>query len=268
MRKVLLIGALVAGALAGVGSPASAVGSFEVVNLFFGSSLGNVGVDVCIDGDEVATDLPSGERTGALSSAADTVALRVALHEDGAACDAKASVFIDEAAVAVAEGGFIVLHNGANDVGGAEPVFTTLPGPTCVDADTARLTVVHAANAGPVDVVADGSTVIDGLANGEARSLEVPGGTAFAEVAVVPAGGGEPVLAGPLAELVEGEEAIVAAVGGVGAGETRLYDLVVLTRGLEVCSAPTTTIVPDPEPAPSPQASPAEPVAAAPTFTG
>jgi hypothetical protein len=58
----------------------------------------------------------------------------------GVACDAKASVLLDVADVAVADGGTIALINGANDVGGAQPEYTLLPGSECVDDGTAWAT--------------------------------------------------------------------------------------------------------------------------------
>lgn len=267
IRRMVVAGALVVAGVVGAGAPpAGAVSSFEVVNLLFGSSLGDVGVDVCVDGTEVATDLSSGASSGLLSSAGATIELLVALHEDGVACDAKATVFIDETGVAVPEGGAVALFNGANDVGGAQPEYTVLAGPTCVDADQGRVTLFHAANAGPVDVLADGTEVVTGLANGQTESLDVAAGTSWADVEVVPAGGGTPVVSTPFGPVVADQEALVAVVGGVGPSpETQLFGVEVLTRDLPTCPPPTTTTTTVPTTTTS--VAPAA-VTAAPRFTG
>ena len=264
VRRVVSAAALVAAGVVGIGAPpAGAVASFEVVNDLFGSSLGDVPVDVCVDGTEVATALSSGDSTGALSSAGETIDLLVALHEDAVACDAKASVFIDATDVAVPEGGIVLLFNGANDVGGAQPEYGVLPGPECVDEGLGRVTLVHGANAGPVDVVADGETVVSDLVNGEYASTDVPAGTSWADVEVVPAGGGDPVVSTPFGPVVAGQEAMVVVVGGVG---PRLpeYGVEVMTRALPTCPpATTTTVAPTTTAAPAPAA-----VTATPRFTG
>ena len=267
VRRMVVAAALVAAGVVGAGaSPAGAVSSFEVVNLFYGSSLGDVGVDVCIDGTEVATDLASGASTGSLASAGATVDLLVALHEDGVACNAKAAVLIDEVDVAVPEGGIIALVNGANGVGGAQPEYTVLAGPTCVDAGEGRVTFFHAANAGPVDVLADAVEVVTDLANGQTESLDVAAGTSWADVEVVPAGGGTPVVSTPFGPVVDAQESLVAVVGGVGGSpETQLYGVDVLTRDLPTCPPPTTTTTSAPTTTTS--VAPAA-VTAAPRFTG
>ena len=269
-RRVLAVVALVAaGVVGGVVPPAGAVASFEVVNLFYGSSLGSVPVDVCVDDTEVGTDLASGDSTGSLASAGATIDLLVALHEDGVACDAKAAVLLDEVDVDVPEGGIVVLFNGANDVGGAQPTYGVLPGPECVAAGEGRVTLVHAANAGGVDVVADGTTVVTDLTNGERASVDVPGGTTYAAVEVVPTGGGTPVLTTPLGPVAADQETIVAVVGGVGGSpETRLFGVEVLVRALPTCAVPTTTsTTAAPTATTTPAAAPAA-VTAAPRFTG
>ena len=251
VRRVTGVVALLIASVIGVtAQPAGAATSYSIVNYLYAGPLTSVPVDVCIDGVEVATDLASGDATGTLMADATTVDLVVALHE-AVDCASKATVFIDVAGAEIVEGGILYLYNGANDSGGAQPEWGVLPGPECIAAGTSRLTLVHAANYGPVDVLVDGAELVGDLTNGQYFGIDLPGGTSAPIVEVVPAGGGTPIVTvAPFGPLAVEQETIVSVVGGVGpVPAEREYGVEEMLRALEQCPPPPTTAPPTTAPA-------------------
>lgn len=93
-----------------------------------------------------------------------------------------------------------------------------------IPAGQARVVVRHTAAAPAVDVTADGSVLINGLANGSEAAAEVPAGTY--SVGVNPAGASDPVIGPVDLTLDEGTGYFVYAFGSLDDGN---LDLLVQT---------------------------------------
>lgn len=241
LRRVSLVVALVASSLAIAASPASAATSFSVWNLFAGSSLSPVLVDVCVDGTLVADGIDGENVAGPVNASGTSIALTVFIDSADPDCSREDSPLIDDTTT-VADGGILVLHNGANEVGGAQPEYTWLPAVTCIAAGQGRITLVHAANAPAVDVAVGGTNVVEGLTNGQAASLDLPGGTVLDDVAVKLAGTSTVVLSGSEGTVEAGRERVVAVFGGVGGSvETRVFGVERTARVLAACQVSTSS---------------------------
>lgn len=106
-----------------------------------------------------------------------------------------------------------------------EPTLSVFVNDTSkIGAGDARLTVRHTAAAPAVDILADGSAVISGLANPDEATAEVPAGTY--EAAVAPEGTTDPVIGPTDLTLDEGVGTIVYAIGSADEGN---LDLLVQT---------------------------------------
>lgn len=115
----------------------------------------------------------------------------------------------------------VVLHWPAE--AGGDPVVTVYENDMSpVGADKGRLVVAHTAVVPPADIVANGQTLFTNIANGEFVAAEVPAATY--RVAVVPTGGGDPLL-GPLDLPVEA--AALTRVFAIGAPRDGSMDAVV-----------------------------------------
>ena len=242
LRRTLFATALVGSSLAVVAAPASAASTFSVWNLFASASLAEVPVDVCVGGELVIDNLRRTGVTGPFDAPADQIELTVFNDSADEDCDREEAPLIEDS-TAVVDGGILVLHSGANGVGGAEPVYAWLPAPACVAAGSGRATLLHAANAPAVDVAVGGDTIVEDLANGQARSLDVPGGTALDDIDITVAGTDTTVLSASGVGTVDaGTELIVAVIGGNGPSqETRTIGADLEERPLSVCQVSTSS---------------------------
>lgn len=269
----LLRGATVLGLLAIAvvpAGPAQAASDLEFHNLLFGSGLANVPVDVCIDGTQEATSLASGGSFLIPSTTDSTPRVLVSATEPLTPCDAKTTVLLDEE-VTVADGSIIVAHNGRNDVGGAQPELSVIPPPDCVDDGYSRLSVFHGANAGPVEIESNGSTVVSGVSNGQYEGVDLPRDT-FGLTRLLLSDTSTLLSETNLSSLAGAgpREFIFLAYGGVGATpELRLLDNGVIEREVPVCgTAPTTQAPTTSAPAPTSTTPGSGPITATPRFAG
>ena len=140
----------------------------------------------------------------------------------------------------------------------------------CVDPGNGRLTGAHAANAGTVDVLVNGSPVGQ-LDYGQLLDADLPAGTVKVQVDL----SGSPIVAETDVEVVEANNRVIYVVGnqpitnGVEPGSAEPEAPVANTPvvpliqdlPLDTCETPV-------EPEPEADAAPASVVAARPTFTG
>jgi hypothetical protein len=138
------------------------------------------------------------------------------------------------ASVAVAAGASadVVAHQGADPASGAK--LTVFPNDLSpVAPDKARLVVAHTAVVPPADVRVDGTVLFSNIANGEALTLVVPGGTY--NVDIVPASTTGPVVFGPVAVTVVPEQ--LNRVYAFGSPGEASMDAIVRTQELPVVGA-------------------------------
>lgn len=128
---------------------------------------------------------------------------------------------------------------------------------TCVDPGNGRVTARHAAAAGPVDVVVDGTPVLSGLAPGAQASVDVPAGD-YSGVQVVAAGTEDVVLDIGTITVTESNNLIAYVYGGADGA------VGVFTDEVEVCEEAVATTSTTSTTAPATAAA----AATRPTFTG
>lgn len=212
MRKTSVAG-IVAGVVATIGFaafPASAATS-DAATLSVLHGIPDTPVDVYVNGERALDDFAPGDLAGPLELAAGDY--QVALTAADAA-DASAPVLgpvtltlkagTNSTAVAhLNEGGDPTVTPFVNDTSATEP-------------GEGRLTVRHVAAAPTVDVLAGGTPVIEGLANPDEQTLNLPAGTVPAAVAL--AGTTDPVIGPADVPVEEGALTVVYAWGSAEAG--------------------------------------------------
>lgn len=184
-----------------------------------------IDVDVSIDGDVVQSGVPAKEVVGPVDLDPGRHTVEFASSE----WTATSSFAAGEASQDV------VLHWPADAADKPTvTVFTNDLKP--VAADEARLTVAHTAVVPPADILASGEVLFSNIANGEFVTAEVPADSY--SVAVVPTGGGDPLL-GPVDLPVEAGS--LTRVFAIGAPREGSMDAVVQVIPLEErsVSAPT-----------------------------
>jgi len=216
------MGAVLVGVLGGAGtaSPAGAGASagaeIFVVHAFAGSD-----ADLSVDGAVV-------QRAAAPKTVVGPIELTAGTHTVSFGPTGADAV---TASVDVAAGDSmdVVAHQGTDLDSG--PVLTVFPNDlSAVAPDKARLVVAHTAVVPPADVRVDGAVLFSNVANGEALTVVVPGGTY--DVDIVPASTSGPVVFGPVALTVVAEQLNrVYAFGSPG--ETGM-DAIVRTSDLPV----------------------------------
>lgn len=177
-----------------------------------------VEVDVLVDGTVVESGVASREVVGPLdlSPGPHTLAFR--------SPDWEVSNSVD-----VAGSQDVVVHWPADAAD--EPVVTVFTNDVSpIGSDKGRLIVAHTAVVPPADIQANGQTLFTNIANGEFVSAEVPATTY--RVAVVPTGGGDPLL-GPVDLTIEA--GALTRVFAIGAPRDASMDAVV-----QVLPLPTT----------------------------
>jgi hypothetical protein len=243
MRKayVLALAVLIA---AGVATPASAGTGEGTVTVIHG--VPGVDVDVYVNDELTLEDFAPETVTDPLTLPAGDYAIDVR----AAGADAgEEPLFSGSASLPAGANATII----ANLTEGGDPTLTVFVNDTApTAAGEGRLVVRHTAAAPAVDVLAGGEPVIEGLANPDEATLDLPAGTAAASVAA--AGTTDPVIGPADVPVVAGQVTIVYAIGSLS-DDT----LGVLVQTIEVgeaaatptTAAPTTAPVPVPSGVPS-----------------
>lgn len=211
MRKTAAVG-LAVGMMAALGlaAPASAATN-DAAQLSVLHGIPDTPVDVYVNGELTLDDFQPGDLAGPLELPAGDY--EVALTATDAA----------DASNPVLGPATLTLEGGMNYSAVAHLTEAGDPGLNLFTNDTSqtaagegRLTVRHVAAAPAVDVLAGGSAVIEGLANPDEASLDLPAGTISASVAL--AGTTDPVLGPTDVAVQEGVLTIVYAWGSAEDG--------------------------------------------------
>jgi hypothetical protein len=216
---VVLVATIGAAALSSPAGAAATTGEIYVVNAVAGMS-----ADLAVDGDVVQAAAAPKTIVGPLTLTPGEHV--VSFTPTGA--DA-ISATIDVTAGASSD---VVAHLGVDATSG--PKFTVFPNDLSpVAPDKARLVVAHTAVVPPADVRVDGAVLFSNVANGEALTLVVPGGTY--NVDIVPASTSGPVVFGPVELAVAAEQ--LNRVYAFGSPEESSMDAIVRTQALPVAGA-------------------------------
>ena len=262
LAAAVLLALVLAPTTAGAGA-GSATGSVTIVHDATYSSEDPFPVTLCIDDAVFENDFRWGEILGPTDLATGTYVATVFIGADQS-CDGTPD--IGPTNIEVTPGGDITAAAIWTSQG---PALTVWPNDnSCYDqATSTRLTVRHGADTGgnAVDVVATVGgteiTIISNLAEGAQQTVDLPGGTAATNAAVVPAGGGAPLIALGDLTLEAGTQYVVYAGGGNdGPAGVFIDDL-----PMDPCpvATTTTTAAPTTTTAVAPAA-----VVATPSFTG
>jgi hypothetical protein len=202
--------------VAAFAGPASAQADEGTVTVVHG--VPDLTVDVYVNGEVTLEDFEPGTITDPLTLPAGDYELEVRPAGEDPESDPAIS---GNASLPAGANASIVAHLDAD----GEPTLSTFVNDTDeIGAGDARLTVRHTAAAPAVDILADGSALVSGLANPDEATTEVPAGTY--EVAVAPEGTTEPVLGPTDLTLDEGTGYFVYAIGSADEGN---LDLLVQT---------------------------------------
>lgn len=220
MRKALPLAATAACGLAFLGTalPASASetgGSGDAAMLSVLHGVPDTPVDVYVNGELTLDDFAPADLAGPLELPAGDYELAITAAD---AEDDSAPV-IGPVDVTLEGGGnyTAVAHLDAE----GQPTATAFVNDTsALDAGNGRLVVRHVAAAPAVDVWADGSVAISGLANPDEEVLDLPASTIEAAVSV--SGETDPVLGPVDVEVTEGAATIVYAWGSAEDGSLAL----------------------------------------------
>lgn len=210
MRKIIAAGVAV-GVAAAVGMFAPATASTaDTASVSVLHGIPDTPVDVYVNGELTLDDFQPGDLAGPLELPAGTYS--VALTAPDAADDSAPVLGPVDLPFEAGMNYTVVAHL---DEAGAPTanLFTNDISETA--AGEGRLTVRHVAAAPAVDVLAGGSPVIEGLANPDEATLDLPAGTISAAVAA--AGTTEPVLGPADVTVTEGALTIVYAWGSLEA---------------------------------------------------
>jgi hypothetical protein len=202
--------------VAAFAGPASAQADEGTVTVVHG--VPDLAVDVYVNGEVTLEDFEPGTMTDPLTLPAGDYELEVRPAGEDPESDPAIS---GNATLPAGANASIVAHLDAD----GEPTLSTFVNDTDeIGAGDARLTVRHTAAAPAVDILADGSALVSGLANPDEVTTEVPAGTY--EVAVAPEGTTDPVLGPTDLTLDEGTGYFVYAIGSADDGN---LDLLVQT---------------------------------------
>ena len=172
-------------------------------------------VDVYVNGTLTLDDFMPGELAGPLDLPGGNYQLAITAAD---AADASAPIIGPISADLAAGGNYTATAN--LDASGKPTANLFTNDTSAVEAGKARLTVRHVAAAPAVDVLANGSPVIEGLTNPNEKMLTVDPGTISASVAA--AGTTQPVIGPADLSLMEGTSTIVYAWGSLEAGNLAL----------------------------------------------
>jgi hypothetical protein len=221
MRKALPLAATAACGLAFLGSalPATAAGTEDsggdVAMLSVLHGVPDTTVDVYVNGERTLDDFAPGDLAGPLELPAGDYELAVTAAD---AADDSEPV-IGPVAVTL-EGGGNYTAAAHLDAEGQPTASAFVNDLSALEAGNGRLVVRHVAAAPAVDVWADGSVAVPGLANPDEESLDLPASTLEAAVSV--SGETDPVLGPVDVEVTEGAATIVYAWGSAEDGSLAL----------------------------------------------
>jgi hypothetical protein len=202
--------------VAAFAGPASAQADEGTVTVVHG--VPDLTVDVYVNGEVTLEDFEPGTITDPLTLPAGDYELEVRPAGEDPESDPAIS---GNATLLAGANASIVAHLNAD----GEPTLSTFVNKTGeIGAGDARLTVRHTAAAPAVDILADGSALVSGLANPDEATTEVPAGTY--KVAVAPEGTTDPVIGPTDLTLDEGTGYFVYAIGSADDGN---LDLLVQT---------------------------------------
>lgn len=194
--------------------PASAADS-DTAKLSVLHGVPDTPVDVYVNGTLTLDDFMPGMLAGPLDLPGGNYQLAITAAD---APDASAPIIGPVSADLAAGGNYTAVANLDESGKPTANLFTN--DTSVVDPGKARLTVRHVAAAPAVDVLANGSPVIEGLTNPNEKALTVDAGTVSASVAA--AGTTEPVIGPADLALAEGTNTIVYAWGSLEAGNLAL----------------------------------------------
>lgn len=214
MRNKILVG-IAAGSIAALAAiaPASA-DTAETARLSVLHGIPDTPVDVWVNGELTLDDFQPGDLAGPLDLAAGDYEVALTAPD---ATDASSPV-LGPVTVTLAGGDYTAVAH--LDEGGSPTVTPFQNDIAATAAGEGRLTVRHVAAAPAVDVLAAGSPVIEGLANPDEATLNLPAGTISASVAA--AGTTEPVLGPADVTVQEGVLTIAYAWGSLEDGSLAL----------------------------------------------
>lgn len=219
MRKKILAG-IAAGAVAALGmiAPATAdTAGDAVLSVLHG--IPDTPVDVYVNGELTLDDFQPGDLAGPLDLPAGDYEVALTAPD---ATDDSSPVLGPVTLTLDADTNYTAVAH--LDESGAPTVTPYVNDLSPTAAGEGRLTVRHDAAAPAVDVLAGGTPVIEGLANPDEASLDLPAGTVEASVAA--AGTTDPVIGPAPVEIQEGVLTIVYAWGSL---EEENLDLAVQT---------------------------------------
>jgi hypothetical protein len=223
MKLVLFLATAAAALVASLGAAAQA--NAATVTVVHG--VPGLTVDVYVNGEVTLEGFEPGTITDPLELPAGDYEIEI--REAGAPADSDPALS-GSATLEASTDASIVAHL---DEGGAPTLSVFANDVSTIPAGDARLTVRHTAAAPAVDVLADGSPLIEGLSNPDEAAAEVPAATY--SVAVAPAGTTDAVLGPTDLALEAGTAYAVYAIGSVEDGTLDL--LVQTTSGLGAAPA-------------------------------
>jgi hypothetical protein len=220
--RTLLVGAATA-ALALAPAAAGAQDGTVTVSAVHGVTDAALGGDSNVDvyvyaqgdapGDSPTIEFAFGDVAGPLEIPAGDYTIDV--YPDGADTSGDPALTLD-ASLPAGANATVVAH--LNEAGDGAVLTPFVNDTSTLDAGQARVTVRHTASAPAVDVLADGTALIEGLANPDEASLDTDAGT-VPNVQVTAAGDPDTVaLELGDVSLAEGTSTIVYAIGALGDG--------------------------------------------------
>ncbi len=216
MRKTATaIAALGVGAAAAFSAVPASAADTDMAKLSVLHGVPDTPVDVYVNGNLTLDDFMPGQLAGPLDLPGGNYQLAITAAD---APDASAPIIGPVSADLAAGGNYTAVAN--LDASGKPTANLFTNDTAAVEAGKARLTVRHVAAAPAVDVLANGSPVIQGLTNPNEKVLTVDPGTISASVAA--AGTTEPVIGPADLALGEGTNTIVYAWGSLEAGNLAL----------------------------------------------
>lgn len=186
---------MIAGSVFGLAAaPVAAAHVADNATLYVVQGVPGTTIDVAIDGQSVAQDVPTATVVGPFTVPGGT--RTIAFTDDNGAVVAENSVETPGGSSAD-----LVLH--MTTAAGDPPVVTRFDNDlTSVPSDKASVTVAHTAAVPPADIRVDGKVLFANVANAESLNLVVPAGSY--SVDIVPTGASSPVVFGPVTLTVQG----------------------------------------------------------------
>lgn len=216
MRKTATaIAALGVGAATAFSAVPASAADTDTAKLSVLHAVPDTTVDVYVNGTLTLDNFMPGQMAGPLDLPGGNYQLAITAAD---AADASAPIIGPISADLAAGGNYTATAN--LDASGQPTANLFTNDTSMVEAGKSRLTVRHVAAAPAVDVLANGSPVIQGLTNPNEKVLTVDPGTISASVAA--AGTTDPVIGPADLALAEGTNTVVYAWGSLEAGNLAL----------------------------------------------